>query len=172
MAEIYYFPICKGDKHMGEASVLDIANFFLKSVDRESGGSITHLKLQKLIYYAQGWHLAFVGSPMFKSKIEAWVHGPVCPELYTVYAGSGFINLEEPDWPLYPFSSEQTETLEAVWKAYGDYDGKYLEELTHQEDPWQEARRGIAPWEHCNNEITIDSMKKYFMGLLENGQGN
>ena len=59
------------------ASVFDVANWFL------SKGSVTHKKLQKLCYYSQAWHCAlYDGTPLFAERIEAWVHGPVIPELY------------------------------------------------------------------------------------------
>lgn len=149
-------------------TVFDVANFFLKVVDRESGSSITHLKLQKLVFYAQAWHLVFTGTPLFNSKFEAWVHGPVCPELYAKYRETGFENLPEPENRLYNFSPNEMETLDAVWECYGDYDGKYLEELTHQELPWQEARKGYAPGDHCTNEISLKTMKDYYTKIQEN----
>jgi uncharacterized phage-associated protein len=151
-------------------SVMDVANYFLKMVDRESGSSMTHLKLQKIVYYAQAWHLVFSnGSPLFDSKIEAWVHGPVCPELYNAYREYGYDNLPKPEGELYGFTNEEAETMDAVWECYGDFDGKYLEELTHQEYPWQEARNGCAPGDHCTNEISLETMHKFYSKLQQNG---
>lgn len=143
-------------------SVFDVANYFLKIVDRDSGSSITHLKLQKLVYYAQAWHLVFTGEKMFNEEIQAWVHGPVCPELFKRYADFKYDNLPEPDKQIPNFDDEEKETLEAVWDAYGDFDGKYLEELTHEEEPWLEARKGYAPGEHCQVKISTDTMKEYY----------
>lgn len=162
----------KGVSKMKTPTVLDVANYFLKIVDREAGSSITHLKLQKLVYYAQAWHAVFTGKKLFNSRIEAWVHGPVCPELYNVYAGSGYDSLPAPKCELFEFNKEQLETLEAVWECYGGFDGKYLEELTHQESPWIEARRGYAPGQHCNNEISIESMIEYYSKYQTNGEEN
>lgn len=149
-------------------TVFDVANYFLRVVDRESGGGITHLKLQKLVYYAQAWHLVFTGQPLFDERIEAWVHGPVCPMLFNHYSTLGFQNIPEPAEPPAEFTTEQTETLEAVWQAYGNYDGKYLEELTHQEPPWREARKGLAPGVHCTDEISRDSMKAFYSTMQTN----
>lgn len=150
-------------------SVFDVANYFLKVVNRDAGGSITHLKLQKLVYYAQAWHLVFTGKPLFPEKLLAWVHGPVCVELYNKYRDLGFQNLEEPAEKIHEFTEEEKETLDAVWECYGDFDGKYLEELSHQESPWQEARIGLAPGEHCNNEISLDLMKQFYTKLNQHG---
>lgn len=154
---------------MAKPSVLDVANYFLKVVERDSGSSITHLKLQKLVYYAQAWHLVFTkGKPLFNDRIEAWVHGPACPRLYSKFREYGFNNIPSPKDPLYKFSPEELETLEAVWDCYGDYDAKFLEELTHQELPWREARKGLGPGQHCTNEISLATMKDFYTKLQEN----
>ena len=62
----------------------DVAEYFL-ALANETGGTITNLKLQKLVYYAQAWHLANFDKPLFDAKFEAWVHGPVIPGLYEEY---------------------------------------------------------------------------------------
>ncbi|HHU17812.1 MAG TPA: DUF4065 domain-containing protein [Clostridiales bacterium] len=72
---------------MKEISVLDVAKTFL------SFQSMTHKKLQKICYYAQAWHLALEGGPLFHERFEAWIHGPVCPELYDYYKIYGWTNI-------------------------------------------------------------------------------
>lgn len=129
----YRLHVLKGGGHMEKNNkVFVVADYFLKMVDRDAGGSITHLKLQKLVYYAQAWHLVFTGKPLFSNEIQAWVHGPVCPDLYKKYADYRYENLPEPN-ATPELSKDEMDTLEAVWECYGDYDGKYLEQLTHQE---------------------------------------
>ncbi len=59
-----------------------IASWFLASLDTNAGDTISPLKLQKLIYYAQAWHLVHFDKTLFKDKIEAWSHGPVVPAIY------------------------------------------------------------------------------------------
>ena len=54
-----------------------LAKWFISRVERDSGDDITHLKLQKLLYYAQAWHLAHTNAPLFNKEIKAWTHGPV-----------------------------------------------------------------------------------------------
>jgi uncharacterized phage-associated protein len=64
-------------------SCVEIAKYFLVQVEEELGDSISNLKLQKLVYYAQGFNLAlFDGNPLFDEEIQAWTHGPVVPALY------------------------------------------------------------------------------------------
>ncbi|HEU0080276.1 MAG TPA: type II toxin-antitoxin system antitoxin SocA domain-containing protein, partial [Longimicrobiaceae bacterium] len=66
-------------------SALDVAAWFLNEVDRKSGDSITNLKLQKLVYYAQAWAVTLLGRPLFEEKVEAWAHGPVGDVVYQAY---------------------------------------------------------------------------------------
>ncbi len=154
---------------MAKPSVKDVANYFLKIVDRDSGSCITHLKLQKLVYYAQAWHLVFTGGErLFDERIEAWVHGPASPSLYSQFRGCGYNNIPAPSESLYAFSPEELDTLDAVWDCYGDFDAKFLEQLTHQELPWQEARKGLAPGDHCTNEISLKTMQEFYTKLQEN----
>ena len=54
----------------------DVAEYFLSRVDEDAGDSLSNLKIQKLAYYAQGYHLALHGTPLFNERIEAWQHGP------------------------------------------------------------------------------------------------
>lgn len=143
--------------------IFSIANFFLSIVDRESGSSITPLKLQKILYYAQGYYLAKENRPLFKEDFEAWAHGPANPGIYDKYKDyvSGAIDApEDKDIPV--LEDKLVDFLYSIWNTFGIYDGKYLESLTHQETPWIEARRGYQPGEKCSVIIKKESMKKFF----------
>lgn len=154
---------------MNKTTIYDVANYFLLRVDSESGSIITHLKLQKLCYYANSWHLAFEGDTLFDQCFEAWAHGPVCPELWHKYKNYRFNPISAPEvTDDNNFTEEQIETLEEVWRVYGDYDAKYLEKLTHQEEPWIEARGTCMPGEICSNIISTATMKRFYGSLLEN----
>ena len=102
-------------------TVFDVANYFIVATkrERESGLSddlITNLKLQKLVYYAQGFSLAMNGEPLFDALIEAWEHGPVCPILYKkykTYANQPIdSNLTYQD-VVRPFSAKQLDVLKS-----------------------------------------------------------
>lgn len=166
MAQIYVFKAgCEGK--MKKVTIFDVAKYFLSRVDTNAGGSMTHLKLQKLCYYAQAWHLVFENATMVDEEFQAWMHGPACPDLWHRYKNFGWQDIEQvASINLNLFTKEQLETLEAVWDAYGQFDGKYLERLTHQEPPWVLARNGCDPGDHCSNIITPDSMKEYYSGLI------
>lgn len=74
----------------------DAADYFLSKIDEDAGDVITNLKLQKLVYYAQGFSLALCGRPLFAERIEAWQHGPVCPALFAKYEKSGALASPRP----------------------------------------------------------------------------
>jgi uncharacterized phage-associated protein len=145
------------------ANVFNVAKYFLNKSIPGTPLAITHLKLQKLVYYAQGWNLAINGKSLFQEEIRAWEHGPVVPDLYTEFRRFGyftipteiFINKENGKSI---FNKAELKVLDQVWDAYGEYDGKFLEELTHQEDTWLYAKR--------NGKIEQNSMKTYFKKLL------
>jgi uncharacterized phage-associated protein len=140
-------------------SCFDVANFFLSKADEEAGDLISNLKLQKLVYYAQGFHLAMFGQPLFPEKIEAWVHGPVIPELYQKYKDCGSNPLPPPNnFDIDIFSSEILELLNDVQEVYGQFSAWKLRSMTHEEMPWS----GTATRQNISNE----KMKEYFKTLL------
>ena len=159
-----------GNMMKGDVTIFDVANYFLSKLNVNEGSSITPLKLQKLVYYAQAWSLVWDDKPLFNEPMEAWAHGPVNSELYNEYKSYGWRGIDPVDGAdLNMFTEEQLETMDAVWDGYGDYDGKYLERLTHQEDPWIEARRDCLPGEFCANVISMESMKVYYTKMY-NGE--
>lgn len=146
-------------------SVMLVARYFLSKVVPGTKREITHLKLQKLIYYAQGYFLAITnGQIIFDDRIEAWVHGPVCPTIYYEYKKHGIRPIPKGDSVIVP--DEYQNVLEAVWEAYGEFSGSELERMTHQEDPWIQARSGIPNWQAGSNQISIQSMRDYFLKEL------
>ena len=64
------------------ATVHDVAAYILKK-----RGSMSAMKLEKLVYYSQAWHLVWEDKPLFRERIEAWANGPVVPELYKHHRG-------------------------------------------------------------------------------------
>lgn len=146
-------------------SVLDVAKYFLSKSILGTKKEITHLKLQKLIYYSQGYFLALNnGQPMFNERLEAWVHGPVCPTIYYEYRKYNFQAIPNSSESCVP--SQYLKVLDSVWNAYGEFDGNELERMTHQEEPWIIARGQIPNWQASNDEITKLSMKEYFSNEL------
>ena len=146
------------------SSVFDVAQYILESTE-----SMTTIKLEKLVYYAQAWHLVWEDTPLFDSRIEAWANGPVCPDLYDKHRGMFFIdkeiNIGNPD----NLAENEIETIQAVLDAYGKKSAEYLVTLTHMEQPWKDARKraGVLPGERCNEEITLADMAEYYIGIVD-----
>lgn len=142
-----------------------IADFFLLKLSEDKGDTISPLKLQKLVYYAQAWHYTIFDNPLFEEKIEAWVNGPVVPSLYAKYSGvtkHNNINLTEFELIDTEFPATTERLLNEVYQIYGERSGTYLESLTHSEQPWIIARGLLPPFAKCKNEITLESMKGYY----------
>ena len=69
-----------------------IANYFIdraKECDAQAVPPLTPMKVQKLVYYANGWHLAIKDEPLINEPIEAWRFGPVIHSLYREFKGFG-----------------------------------------------------------------------------------
>lgn len=145
-----------------EKSVI-VAEYFIKKNKVDKRG-LTNKKLQKLLYYSQAWSLVLNNKKMFEDRIEAWVHGPAIPSIYFQFKQFGFkdIDIKVDDNDLAVLSSEDKKILDEVWRVYGKFDASYLELLTHNESPWQEARKGVASHEASGEEISTDSMQKYY----------
>lgn len=143
------------------ASVLDVAAYILNK-----RGSMTAMKLQKLVYYAQVWSLVWDEEALFRSKIETWANGPVCPALYREHRGmfrvhkGTFVGANTR-----AFTHDQRETMDIVLKHYGKRSSVWLSELTHLEKPWLDARKGLEPGERGSNEITRAAMAEYYESL-------
>lgn len=144
----------------------DIAEYFLAQPTTNESEKITPLKLQKLLYYSQGFTLAILGQKLFSDRIEAWRHGPVCPNIYQEYKKYSyhpiprFENINE----LNKITSNKAVAaiLAAVWIYFKDYSGNQLEEMTHQEAPWQNAvAKGL------NTEIRDQNLLEYFRKLVK-----
>jgi uncharacterized phage-associated protein len=137
----------------------DIANYILRKL-----GRMTAMKLQKLVYYSQAWSLVWDEKPLFRERIEAWVNGPVVPNLYRVHRGQ----FDVKDWPHGDpdnLSAVQRETVDIVLNFYGDKSSQWLSDLTHAEQPWKDARQGLAPTDRGGNEITHASMAEYYSSI-------
>ena len=139
----------------------DIADYFITLVDEDTGEVFTNLKLQKLVYYAQGFHLALYDKPLFNERIEAWLHGPVVPELYQIYKGykSQPVPVSE-GFDVSQFTEEVKELLNEVNLVYGQYSAWRLRDMTHEELPWQESYKKI------DKTISHESLKSFFKDLI------
>jgi uncharacterized phage-associated protein len=150
----------------------DFANWFLARVDRRAGDSITHLKLQKLLFYAQAWALVLLEKPLFDEDFQAWQHGPVLRSVYDRFAGSGYQALPTPSRrDQSAFEPEVEELLEDILSLYGEHSAKVLEDQTHREDPWVNARGGRPANAPCRTVISQESMRTFYGAMFREHGG-
>ncbi|MEJ2853748.1 MULTISPECIES: Panacea domain-containing protein [unclassified Saccharothrix] len=126
---------------MARYSALVIAKWFLAWAEEVEQAYLTNLKLQKLLYYAQGHHLAWAGAPLFKEELQAWSHGPVVPEVYRAFRDFGGDPIRLPDEDSFSWDDVDEGTaqfLMKVWNTYGGYAAWRLRNMTHDEPPWKE----------------------------------
>ena len=153
-----------------------LANEFLR---RPSGGKLTQMQLQKLVYISHGWSLALLDRALTTEEPEAWDYGPVYSDLYdhTKLFGSAPIGREitsDDDEPARFFGrtgtakpyravldSEESSIVEQVWRRYGSLSGAALSRLTHKPNtPWSQTYR-----QGNNTVISNDLIQNHFRNL-------
>jgi len=141
-------------------SAHDVARYFLTLQD-EDDRDITNLKLQKLLYYAQGFFLAAFREPLFDERLYAWQHGPVVPSVWREYKDNGSTPIPAPDgFEVEAFDDRVREHLDEVWRLFGQFSAWKLRNMTHDEPPWKKH-------EAAQDEITHDDLVEYFRTQLE-----
>ena len=145
-----------------------IADYFIAFAN-STGDLVTNLKLQKLVYYAQAWHLALYGRALFAEEFQAWVHGPVLPSLYSRYREFQWNPIRRDDLDENAFdilkkelSPELNGFMEEIILEYFSLGAYELEQLTHLEDPWIKARKGCKPDDICRKDIAKVWMENYY----------
>lgn len=142
-------------------TVFDVAKYVLHHLH----DGTTTMKLEKLVYYCQAWSLAWDGLPLFREDFQAWANGPVCPALFATHKGKFWIDENAYDDASGSFTPEQIETMDKVLAGYGDKEPYVLSAMTHEERPWREARKDVAPGAPCSQVIDKDVMQEYYGGL-------
>lgn len=146
------------------------------------GLSVSPLKLQKILYYVQSWYMVFFGreKTLFAPAPQAWVNGPVYPEIYYQYKdavsnmcdhldethfGTDKDNISNTLQELVGklnFSKEEIELLDSIFMLYGSKSQNSLIFLTHAEKPWVEARGSCNPFQRSEKEISLDTMHDFY----------
>ncbi|MDR3706862.1 MAG: DUF4065 domain-containing protein [Capsulimonadaceae bacterium] len=148
---------------------MSVANFFLELADTDDEyRSVTHMKLQKLVYFAHGWHLGLFGTPLINERIQAWKYGPVVPSLYSefqAYGSSPITGCVACVAPLDKADHTTREFLKLIWNSYKKFSALDLSSFTHQPGtPWSKT---IEPYKdeptfHHDMEISDALIKEYF----------
>lgn len=152
------------------ARVEDVAAHILKQC-----GPMTAMKLQRLCYFAYGYHLAWDGKQLFPERFQAWANGPVVCELYTVHRGRFELRDGDIDGRPGDLGDAERESIDIVLKAFAPYDAHQLAVMSHQPDgPWAHARKraGAAPMERSSEELLDEDIEDYFGALVAADEGD
>lgn len=167
-----------------KVNIQDIARYTILRLI-QNGDTICPLKLQKILYYMQAWHLVYFDKQLlFDEKPQAWVNGPVYRTVYEIYKhipmynqfSLSNIDIKQQDVELeillnaeaekqlanLALTEEQNKFIESIYDHYGTMDHDRLVFLTHSELPWSEQREGLLPFQHSDRELSIDTMFNYY----------
>lgn len=155
------------------ASIDDITDYVINRLVT-GGVHLNQLKLQKLLYYIQAWHLAHAGTPIVHARFQAWVHGPVNREVFDRFKATKMLYSAMTTDDIRPgfnseqaLSSDQRAFIDAVLGVYAPLAGDQLEALTHQEDPWIRARGKLSPDQRCETEIDESVMASFYRARVQ-----
>lgn len=138
--------------------IIDIANKIIANTDINQGETISNLKLQKLLYYMQGFFIAVFDKKLFEEPIEAWQYGPVVRDAYFYFKefGPSSISLKD-DEKIIDLTEPEDELFREVMKEYGQFSAIKLMNMTHEESPWKKTFS-----ENPQGEISYVLLKEYF----------
>ncbi len=137
------------------AKASDVAKYLLTLVEEDADEMMTNMKLQKLLYYCQGFHLALKNKKLFNEPLVAWLHGPVVEEIYHEYKDWGGNGIPRPeDFNDKVLTKSEKDVINQVYSVYGQFSAWGLRNMTHNEPPWMNTDQ--------NCEISEKLMKDYF----------
>lgn len=149
-------------------TALEVARYVVARF-QERGDLITNLKLQKLLYYVQGWHLGLEGERAFDGEFMAWVHGPVNYAVYQEFRALRWNPITQ-DVGEVKLDEGLAQHVDDVLDVYGGENAWMLERMTHAEAPWINARGDLPPDAECRNIIRDDDMRAFFAEQAANVQ--
>ena len=129
---------------------------------------VTPLMLQKLLYFIQGVYSALYGKPIFEEDCRAWIHDPVYPEVYDLFRDFKYNPIDDARFALLEgtedaLTDDEKRVIDLVANTFGMYGGKVLEKITHNEDPWMEARKGYGNSIPSSELLPKERIMKYYI---------
>jgi uncharacterized phage-associated protein len=149
-------------KEADMTSAIRVANYIAKN--KHTYGE---MQLQKLLYYAQAWSLAWTGRPLFGDEIEAWANGPVVRVVWASRKYDDYVVVDDGS----ELSDEETEIIDAVHAYYGESGGSVLGTMTHGEQPWIEARENLPANAVSSKPVSQATMRRFYTQEVVRGQG-
>lgn len=144
------------------ANAPDVAAYIL-----DKCGSMTAMKLQKLCYYAYGYHLAWEERRLFPERFQAWANGPVCCELYNKHRGRFTVRPGDINGVQDALDAGEQESVDVVLDGLAGFSAHELSTMTHGEPPWRNARvrAGAQDLDRSNEELRDDEIMEFFQAL-------
>lgn len=139
----------------GVASASDVALEIKRRLPK-----VGNTQLHKLLYYVQGYHLAWEQGAAFKEDIEAWKLGPVVAQVWHDRKHPWLKKFRRSVDAPGPLPDSVRNITANVVSRFGEMSGKDLIEAAHSEDPWRLATddgRNIA-----NQVISHQSLIEFF----------
>lgn len=152
-----------------------IAYVFVKK-GIEEGLPVTQMKLQKMVYFAHGIHLALYNEPLIREHFQAWKYGPVVRDIYSYFKFYGSQPISDLSWlTLVGFKEEDLESLDErahrsidlTWDTLKGLNAGQLSNWTHKVgSPWADVYvDGVS-----DIYIPNESIGEYFKQFrVENG---
>ncbi|HEU0054226.1 MAG TPA: type II toxin-antitoxin system antitoxin SocA domain-containing protein [Longimicrobium sp.] len=137
---------------------------YLLALARRRGEPVGNLKLQRLLYYAQAWHLGRFGAPLFPEPVEAWLTGPVVPTVFHRFRPHGVHPLP-PTRAVVDLPPETAAFLDGIARDYLEIDEYELDRMTCAEAPWQRARRATGEGDDVRPALSEAEMRAFFAPL-------
>ncbi len=151
---------------LSEKMLLTISYIFKKAEE------VTPLALQKILYFIQGLYMVLFNTELFSEECEAWAHGPVFRDVYEVFKNFRYNPIDDIRFAMFQnrfheLSENEKKVIDLVIESFGVYSGKTLEQITHDEKPWTDARINCLPGAPSNEIISKESIKTYFMDVTD-----
>jgi uncharacterized phage-associated protein len=143
----------------------DVTDYLLSKETKANGKDITNLDVHKILYFAQGWHLAINGERLFQEELRAWVHGPVVPEIYfrlAQYEKYPIPITEVRGDPVHDLPEAVRNFLDQIWTKYSALQTGKLVDLTHEQAPWRNARRDTEARQKSEEPLSTSDMMEFF----------
>lgn len=149
-------------------SVIDVAKFVLDESAGTCRPEVSTMKLQKICYFVQGWHLVINGYPMFGEDFHSWKYGPVCPELYELSKNKTLTGTDSVEFAnVTPrLNDYQQDFIKKIFGIYNPYSALQLSDITKNHDAWKNA--GAGEYEDGeDNLMSKESIHNDFTTILK-----
>lgn len=158
--------IMEKTKELQKIDSVVLSDYILKHYE-----PMSHLKLQKLLFYCDAYHLAYFDQELVEDSFEAWVHGPVSRKVYDslkdksmLYAELSYSNStgKDVDKEFGKLTQDQQTLIVSILTDLSTWTGLELERATHNERPWLEARIGYAEADKCHEIISKKTVQAFY----------